>query len=131
MNSRNTSQKNIILEVLKNNRSHPTAQKLYTLVKEKDPTIGQATVYRNVKRFVEENKIYIVKTQSGVDRYDYYDGHVHFECLKCGKIIDIFDDELLTIVQKHFKNRSEKIEHYKVLLDGYCDECKKNEDKAN
>ncbi len=131
MNSRNTSQKNIILEVLKNNRSHPTAQKLYTLVKEKDPTIGQATVYRNVKRFVEENKIYIVKTQSGVDRYDYYDGHVHFECLKCGKITDIFDHELLTIVQKYFKNRSEKIEHYNILLDGYCDECRKNEDKAN
>lgn len=56
MNSRNTSQKNIILEVLKNNRSHPTAQELYTLVKEKDPTIGQATVYRNVKNLSKKIK---------------------------------------------------------------------------
>ena len=131
MESRKTRQKYVILKAIKENRNHPTISEIYEDVKKIDPTIGQATVYRNVKQFVKENEVVQLPMQEGVNHYDYYKDHFHFECLNCGKIIDIFDDELLTIVQKHFKNRSEKIEHYNVLLDGYCDECKKNEDKAN
>ena len=49
MSERNTKQKEIVLEILENNRVHPTIQELYCLAKKKYPTIGQATIYRTTK----------------------------------------------------------------------------------
>ena len=100
MKSRNTKQKELILETIKENRIHPTINEIYKMVKLKDSTIGQATVYRNVKKFVEEKKIHIIKSKLGIDRYDYFNDHLHFECLKCGKVIDIFDDTIFQVLKE-------------------------------
>lgn len=124
MNERNTRQKYIILKVLKENRNHPTIAEICELVQRIDPTIGQATVYRNVKKFVDEKKISQIKTKNGVDRYDYYKNHIHFECLKCGKLLDIMDDDLLQELTLNFRHCSEKIENYNLMLEGYCENCK-------
>ena len=123
MNSRNTKQKYIILNALKNKRTHPTIQELYEIVKQIDPTIGQATVYRNIKKFVDCGKINVIKNKNGIDRYDYYKDHIHFECLHCGRIVDIIDNELLFQLECHFKNRKEKVLKCNLMLEGYCTEC--------
>ena len=125
MIERNTRQKNLILEVIRKNRIHPTIYEICKLVKEVDPTIGQATIYRNIKKFVDDGKIYVVKTNTGIDRYDYYNNHVHFECIQCGEIKDIEDEELFLGLEIRYKNRKEKIIDYKVSLSGYCEECSK------
>ena len=57
MKERNTKQKQIILDILENNRIHPTINEIYNMAKTKYPTIGQATVYRNVNHLVEEGKL--------------------------------------------------------------------------
>jgi len=123
MKERNTKQKELILSVIRNNHTHPTIYEICDLVKMIDPSIGQATIYRNVKKFVETKKIYVVKTNDGVDRYDYYNNHVHFECLKCHKIVDIIDEDLFDNLNKRYLGRKEKILDYKVSLNGYCEDC--------
>lgn len=128
MKERNTKQKELILEVMKHNKNHPTIAEIYNLVKEIDPTIGQATVYRNVKRYVESGKLYVVKTIGGIDHYDYNTEHVHFECMKCGKIIDIMDNELFKELKSKFQNRKEEISSYQVSIQGYCEECMRGND---
>ena len=128
---RNTRQKDLILEAIKNNRTHPTIYEICKLVQEIDPTIGQATIYRNIKKFVENGKIYVVKTRNGVDRYDYYNRHLHFECLQCGKIIDIEDSDLFSELEKKAKTRMEKITDYKISLEGYCGECRGENEKVS
>ena len=122
---RNTRQKNLILEVIKNNRIHPTIYEICNLVQDIDPTIGQATIYRNVKKFLDEGKIYVVKTRNGIDRYDYYNNHIHFECLKCGKITDIEDDNMFLLLETRVRNRKEKVIDYNISLHGYCEDCQK------
>lgn len=131
MKSRNTKQKEIILEVLKNSNNHPTIYELYDMVSKKDNTIGKATVYRNVKKFVKEKKIFVIKTKSGIDRYDYYNQHAHFECLKCGVVYDICDDKIFKWLEKKFISSKFQINNYNILLDGYCEKCQrsKNEKK--
>lgn len=129
MESRKTRQKYVILKTIKENRNHPTISEIYEDVKKIDPTIGQATVYRNVKQFVKENEVVQLPMQEGVNHYDYYKDHFHFECLNCGKIIDIFDDELLKKLVNRFQNREEEINIYNLMLEGYCGSCKKEKEK--
>ncbi len=125
MKSRNTKQKELILEVLKNTKMHPTIYELADMIATKDSTIGQATIYRNIKKFVNDGIIYVVKTKNGIDRYDYYNNHIHFECLTCGTIYDIYDEKIFKILQKKFQNNELNIQNYNITLDGYCKSCQK------
>ena len=125
MIQRNTRQKYVVLKVIRENRTHPTIAEICESVQKVDSSIGQATVYRHVKKFLEEGKIYQIKTKSGIDRYDYYTGHIHFECLKCGRIIDIMDDNLLKELSFKFENRPENIKYYNLMLEGDCEDCKR------
>lgn len=123
MNCRNTNQKKIIMDTLSSVRTHPTIYELYDLVKEKDSSIGMATVYRNVKKFVDDGTVYIIKTKTGQARYDFYGEHAHFECLKCGKLIDLFDDEIFNSIKKKMSNNNVEVKNCNILLDGYCKDC--------
>ena len=95
MIERNTKQKEIILDILEHNRIHPTIYEIYELAKKKYPAIGQATIYRNVNKLVDENKIIKLPSKSN-DGYHYdinTNSHDHLLCKSCGKIIDIFDND--------------------------------------
>ena len=126
MNQRNTRQKYVVLKVIKDSRNHPTIAEIFERVQQIDPSIGQATVYRNIKKYLEEGKIYQIKTKNGLDRYDYYTDHIHFECLKCGNIIDINDDKMLIDIKNRYKDRVEDIINYNLMIDGICVKCKNN-----
>ena len=124
MKKRDTRQKNIILDVMKDNcNTHLTVCEIFKLAQEIDSTIGQATVYRNIKKFVEEGKVYLVKTRMGIDYYDWHNNHIHFECLKCNRIFNVEDDELFLELRGRFKNHKNMITDYKVTLEGYCEKC--------
>jgi len=123
MNSRNTNQKKIILDTLSNMRTHPTIYELHDKIKENDENIGVATVYRNIKKFVNDGIVHIVKTQNGIDRYDYYGNHAHFECLNCGNIIDLFNDSLSEDVKKSAIKNKLKVANCNIMINGYCENC--------
>lgn len=102
MNTRNTKQKELILNILDQNRIHPTMQEIYSLSKEKYPSIGQATVYRNINKLVDEGKI--IRLPETKDEGYHYDinmtPHNHLICNSCGRIIDIFDGDYNDIIKK-------------------------------
>ena len=126
---RNTWQKQLILETLKKEKNHPTIADLYEKVKEVDDSVGQATVYRNVNKLVEEKKIKRIMTDSGY-RYDCdCNDHYHLECLKCGNIMDIYDERYLRLIRRLENEYSVKIENSTILFSGICDKCVKYERK--
>ena len=125
MNSRNTNQKKIILETLIEAKTHPTIDELYKLISEKKVSIGRATLYRNLKKFIEENKIKVIKTKKGLIRYDYNSNHIHYECLNCEEIFDIYDDEFINLLNSRKWNENKKIIDYNFTIYGYCDDCNK------
>lgn len=127
MKERNTKQKELVLEILEHNRIHPTIQELYNLAKEKYPTIGQATIYRNVNKLVDENKI--LKLPSNNDEGYHYDinttPHCHIVCNTCGKIVDLFDSNYEKMIRQIEKNNSVEITKSLLVLEGICHNCKK------
>jgi Fur family transcriptional regulator, ferric uptake regulator len=86
---RMTKQRQMILELLREREDHPSADDVYTLVREQIPKISLGTVYRNLEFLAERG--YIQKFDfGGQKRFDPKTAiHYHFCCLECGKVEDI------------------------------------------
>lgn len=54
---RNTIQRDMVIDAVNEMRRHVTADQIYTFVKEKYPSIGRGTVYRNLGILVDEGKV--------------------------------------------------------------------------
>lgn len=126
MNERNTKQKEDILKVIKSTKTHPTMKEIYGLVKKVNPTIGQATIYRNINKLTEDGQV--IRILDPTNEY-HYDGdlseHSHLICTKCHKIIDVFDD--YQKINKELETRYEfKITKKIVTYEGICKNCLKN-----
>ena len=89
------------------------------------PSIGQATVYRNISKLVNSGKIKKLSTNSGID---YYDGdisnHYHFMCTSCNKIIDIFDCNVEVPIKNIRMEYNVLIDNFDIVLYGKCEKCK-------
>lgn len=86
---RNTWQKEVIFSVLRELRSHPTAQELYNELAARGYEIGKSTVYRVLAEAAKEGTIDNVYA---IDGSEHFDGntelHYHMRCKSCGRIYD-------------------------------------------
>lgn len=131
---RYSKQRELILNVLKERNDHPTAEMLYNDIIKIMSTIGIATVYRNLAALYESGQILKIETKQGES--DRFDGnltpHLHFQCLECNEIQDIFLDDLeneqLNDKLKEFANIiNAEVTSSKILLKGKCEKCKNKE----
>jgi Fur family peroxide stress response transcriptional regulator len=101
-----SKQREAIIKCLSDRKDHPTAETIYNEAKEIMPNISLGTVYRNLNQLASMNKILIVKTPYGPDRYDPNPNqHPHFFCTECSKVLDIDVDKekLISLGQDGFK----------------------------
>ncbi len=131
---RYSKQRELILNVLKERNDHPTAEMLYNDIIKIMPTIGIATVYRNLAALYESGQILKIETKQGES--DRFDGnimpHIHFQCLECNEIQDIFlnndDNNKLNDKLKEFANIiNAEVTSSKIILNGKCEKCKNKE----
>jgi len=110
-----------ILEYLINNKTHPTADDIYTSLFKEIPTLSKTTVYNTLKHFVSKGIVSELMIEENEVRYDFEPfPHIHFKCKKCGKIYDIYKKcEILA----HKKMDGHKIEEYHMYLRGICKNC--------
>ncbi len=126
MKTRNTVQKQIILDSIKNTKIHPTASDLYDMLSKVDNTIGKSTIYRNLNQMVDNGDIKIITTHNGAKRYDGdMEDHDHFICSKCGRVLDLGNDTSndATPIEKKYKF---KIVNKNTIYEGICENCLKN-----
>lgn len=85
---RNTRQRRLVLDAVRELGCHPTAGEVYAHVHEVDPKVSLGTVYRNLNLLAEQGSILAVRTP-GECRYDHRtDGHDHVVCVRCGAVAD-------------------------------------------
>lgn len=124
MNTRNTRQKEIILECIKDGYCHPTITEIMDKVKDKDSSIGQATVYRNINKLLEEGTIGRVYSSMNSFHYDANtEEHDHFICTRCGRIIDLFDNSYAKNKKTIEDKYSFKVDKASTAYEGICSLC--------
>lgn len=119
--TRKTSQKNIIEEEVNNFRSFFYAEKLYNQVFKKNKKIGIATIYRFLKKLVEEGKIHSYSCNRKIIYSPNLRSHCHFICENCGNIKHI-DLKKLDFIHREIK---EEICHFQIDVTGICEKCKR------
>jgi Fur family peroxide stress response transcriptional regulator len=88
---RMTGNRQVVLEVLRSTKSHPTAQDVFISARERQPQIGFATVYRTLDWLVQHELAQeVYRDKDGAAHYDAnVSRHDHAICDRCGKIMDV------------------------------------------
>lgn len=88
--TRETRQRRVVYETVKETTSHPTADWIFDQVRTTLPKISLGTVYRNLAVLKDEGLVHEI---CGIDRCAHYDAnissHAHFICTDCGSISDV------------------------------------------
>ena len=123
-----TKQRAVILEVIRSDMCHHTADEIFALAKEKLPGISRATVYNNLKTLESAKLIRRITGEALSDRYDNsYIPHGHLICEGCGKVTDFdlcnFDKQLSDAIGSDFSS-------YELKVRYVCDECRSQTENA-
>jgi Fe2+ or Zn2+ uptake regulation protein len=110
-----------ILEFLEKNRIHPTADMIYKALVRGIPTLSKTTVYNTLKALTEKGVLVTLSLFENEVRYEFNtEPHIHFKCIKCGKIYDISESfECL----KNKQIEGHKVLEHHINLKGICREC--------
>lgn len=125
MKKRNTLQKTIVLEALKElHGTHPTPAEVYSHIHEKYPTISQATVFRVLAGEVEDGEAQRVYAPDSSLRYEYGTReHYHVSCRVCGKVEDVEMSYLSGLENNAEGLNGFKVERHIVEFIGVCPHC--------
>ncbi len=122
--TRNTLQREIVLDAVLSLHSHPTAEDIYTHVQTGYPNISRATVYRNLGVLADMGKIRRVSHLDAADRFDHtLAPHYHFRCAACGGVFDVdlpYDGGLLARVPN---KAGFLLQGYDISFTGLCPAC--------
>lgn len=120
-----SKQRELILNTLKTNPVHPTADELWTKLKRTDTHLSLATVYRNLNQLVE---LGLIRKITGLDSKDHFDytltPHDHFICVSCGRVQDVpsnFVSEARASVSEHLGKGT--LVH-EINFKGVCPTCR-------
>jgi Fur family ferric uptake transcriptional regulator len=121
---RMTQQRRLILEQVRNLRSHPTAEEIYERVRAHLPRISLATVYRNLEKLCQRGLIRRLELSGTRRRYDSRLGsHYHVRCLGCGQVDDVEVDSVKCLDEGVGKTSRYTILGHRLVFFGLCPLC--------
>ena len=116
-----TKQRQVILEIIRADSSHPTADIIYLKAKKKIPSIAVGTVYRNLNLMCEAGEIRKIAVPDAADRYDKsIIPHDHLICSDCGSMVDVKLGDLKPLIEERSGAR---VHSYELCVHGVCAEC--------
>ena len=128
-----SKQRELILHALTQNPIHPTADKLYELIRPFMPTISLATVYRNLSNMADRGLLQRIGVPGGADHYDHtLQVHYHVLCTHCGALEDIWLEKPAKNLMELANEKSTfSIQSYQLVFNGVCPCCEAKQRKEN
>jgi Fur family peroxide stress response transcriptional regulator len=123
-----TPQRIAVYKALIKAKDHPTADVIYQAINKEFPNISFDTVNRTLLTFSGVGIIDIVEGHGDPRRFDPDTNiHHHFYCIGCGNIIDIYNEEFDRLIIPVEIRQKCTISSKKVVLKGFCDQCREEE----
>lgn len=122
-----THQREQILKSFLSANRHLSVEDLYRIVKEKDSSIGQATVFRTLKLLCEADMAKEVDFGDKKARYEQKYGHSHHDhlvCIKCGRLIEAMEPKIEELQNALCKKFGFLPKEHKMEIFGICKQCK-------
>jgi Fur family peroxide stress response transcriptional regulator len=121
---RDTKQRETILKLLQNTKSHPTADQIYDEVRKDIPNVSKGTVYRNLQVLQQDGVISVLNINSTQSRYEAKQAsHYHFRCDRCGCVFDLDEPVIEELDDRVAKKTGFKVSHHQMEFRGLCKEC--------
>jgi Fur family ferric uptake transcriptional regulator len=121
-----TSQRLLILEIIRKGPSHFTAQDIFEKVADANSGIGFATVYRFLRTLSEHHFVIEVRMGGMPARYEWAakQHHDHLTCTCCGKIVEFENNEIERLQKKVALELGFVLTDHVLELYGACTKCR-------
>lgn len=125
--SRLTPQRLAIYEYLRDTKSHPSAEAIYSELKERYPSLSRNTVYQTLQVLDEIGLAQKLPVEGRMARYDGNTAsHAHLICLGCERIWDVDGDTRPVVAEldrQVEEKRGFKVVRNQVQVYGFCPDC--------
>lgn len=122
---RYSKQRELIREHLCSRSDHPTAEQIYLALRQGQPHLSLATVYRNLAQLEQQGVV--VRVSAGTAK-EHYDGnilpHYHLSCAQCGGVSDVFLEVDHTVLARAEKATGGTVHSHSLIFHGVCSKCK-------
>ena len=121
-----TSQRALILEVIRHGEGHMDADEVYRQAREKQPRLSLSTVYRTLQTL---KKLGLVEEVHFDEEHHHYEikpatEHHHLVCLGCGRVVE-FKYPLARLIKRNVTEAKDfEIISSEVRMTGYCPTCR-------
>ncbi len=125
---RATSQRALILEVIRHRQGHLDADEIYRQARIKKPRLSLSTVYRTLQVL---KKLGLVEELHFDEAHHHYEmkpsaEHHHLVCLGCGKVVEFKCPLSPRMKEDIAQEKGFEITGVEIRMTGYCSKCRQN-----
>lgn len=119
-----THQRYVIYSALMRMHGHPSPEAVYEAVRQDIPSISLATVYKNIKTFVDSGMLREVSLHHGSARIETnMEPHHHMVCSNCKAIVDLDESEFEAPRLKKRAPGGFQVHRISIEVIGLCKNC--------
>lgn len=125
---RASSVSNEILAILAKKHTHLTEVEIYEAVRKKFTAVNHSTVYRALRRLVDNGMVSITDIGRGSQVFEIYnpnEEHHHLICQNCGRIINLSDGKIESLFHQIEIDHQFQVITKHLALFGFCEACRR------
>jgi Fur family peroxide stress response transcriptional regulator len=121
---RMTPQRHAVLAFLLDSHAHPTADDIYKALESRFPSMSVATVYNNLKVFIDSGLVRELAYGDSSSRFDAdMSNHYHAKCVHCGVLVDFNYPTLRQVETSAADETGFLIQGHRLEVYGTCQNC--------
>ena len=130
--TRTTRQRQVIIEEVRKVKTHPTADEVYEMVRERLPKISLGTVYRNLDLLSESGEIQRLDSSGAQYRFDgNTNKHYHVRCIHCGSVDDLECVSISVPEATVQQSIDYEILGHRLEFLGVCPQCRRGQEASS
>ncbi|HMC35787.1 MAG TPA: transcriptional repressor [Myxococcales bacterium] len=129
-----TRQRDLIVDTFFSQTGHLSVDELVEKAKQRDPSIGAATVYRTMKILTDAGLASARHFEGGQTRYEAAldrHHHDHLICTSCGNIAEFENERIEELQDRVAGEHGFTVTHHKLELYGLCAACQQRQSNPN